>query len=233
MISSSIENPGDPLFSLAKRTNVPYTNLMSITERKKQILEYMAAYQAKEGFPPTIREICAALGLISPGSLLKHIQALEKVGLITKMPGKKRAWKLSRPSLSLAPAIPVIGQIAAGTPILAQENREDELPVDPKLFGSQEAFALRIRGDSMIEAHIQDGDLAIVRPQNDAENGEIVAVQVQDMETEATLKILRKKNTDIELHPANSSHKPLVFSGEERSKVKILGKLIGVIRSRP
>ncbi len=225
-------------FFLAKRTNVPYIENMKITERQKEILAYLGKFQAREGFPPSIREICTALDLKSPGSLHRHLRALETEGCLEKNPGKKRAWKLTeigwqlvgRPS---APAIPVIGRIAAGTPILAEENREDELPIDPTIFGSDAAFALKVQGDSMKDAQIRDGDLAIIRPQEEADSGQIVAVRVQGIETEATLKVLRLSKGSVELHPANEEYEPLIFSGEERSKVEILGKLIGVIRTRP
>jgi len=191
----------------------------------------MKSYQTREGFPPTVREICEALGLASPGSMIKHLRVLEREGRITRLSGKKRAWKLTG---GYSPfSIPLIGRIAAGTPILAEQNKEDDLPVDPQMFGSHEAFALRVKGDSMIAAQIREGDLAIIRPQNEAENGEIVAVQVEGLETEATLKIFRRRNGDIELHPANPLHKVQLFSDAERAKVKILGKLVGVIRPKP
>jgi repressor LexA len=218
-------------FLLAKRTNVSYIRSMGITERQKEILDFMGAYQDREGFPPALREICKALGLASAGSLIKHIRILEKEGYLTKLPGKKRAWKLTnRPG---GASVPLIGQIAAGTPILAEENKEDDLPVDPKLFGAAEAFALRVKGDSMIEAQIRDGDLAIIRPQDAAENGEIVAIMVDGLEPEATLKIIRHGSGYLELHAANPAYGPLVFTGEDLERVKILGKLIGVIRSKP
>lgn len=204
---------------------------MTITTRQREILEYIGTFQARQGFSPSVREICKALGLASPGSLLKHLRALEAASLLERTPGKKRAWKLT--SRHSSPSIPLIGQIAAGTPILAQENREEELPIDPVIFGSGEAFALRVRGDSMKDAQIRDGDLAIIRPQQEAENGEIVAVVVEGLEPEATLKILRRTKEEVELHAANEEYEPLVFRGEDRSKVRILGKLIGVIRTKP
>ena len=204
---------------------------MGLTARQKEILRFIENFQAREGFPPSIREMCKALGLVSAGSLIKHLRALESQGRLTGSPGKKRAWKLTYRSSHVA--VPLIGQIAAGTPILAQENREDDLPVDPKLFGSEKAFALRVRGDSMIDAQIRDGDFAIIRPQNDAENGEIVAVLVEGMEAEATLKILRRGDDYLELHSANEGYRPLAFVGSNRAKVRILGKLAGIIRPRP
>lgn len=211
---------------------------MSITERRRQILEWFGRLQTRKGFPPSVREMGEALGLASAGSLHKHLQALEKGGYLERNPGKKRTWKLTNKAWELigkrpSPSIPLLGQIAAGTPILAVQNREEELPVDPALFGSDEVFALRVKGDSMIDAHIRDGDLAVIRPQEDAEDGQVVAVQVEDVEPEATLKVLRKRNGTLELHPANSRYAPLIFNGTQRSKVTILGKLVGVIRPKP
>jgi repressor LexA len=211
---------------------------MKITTQKKEILAYMSLFQHQEGCPPTLREICKAMGLSSAGSLLKHMRSMEKAGFIEQPLGKKRAWKLTDKACELiglpwSPSIPLIGQIAAGTPILAEENREEELPIDPGLFGASEAFALRVRGDSMIDAHIRDGDLAVIRPQEDAEEGQVVAVMIEGVEAEATLKVFRRRNKAVELHAANPAYGPLIFKGKDRSKVKILGKLVGVIRPKP
>ncbi len=204
---------------------------MSITTRQRQLLDFIRRFQRQEGLSPSVRDMCAALGLTSPGSLLRHLQILESAGLLTRLPGKKRTWRLT--DLSPISSIPLLGQIAAGTPILAEENREYDIPVDPKLFGSEDAFALRVRGDSMIEAQIRDGDLAIIRPQEDAGNGEIVAVLVEGMEPEGTLKILRRGKKKLELQAANPEYAPLIFKGNDMTKVKILGKLIGIIRPAP
>ncbi|MFH1112538.1 MAG: transcriptional repressor LexA [Pseudomonadota bacterium] len=211
---------------------------MKITEVKKEILEFVANFQSREGFPPSVREICNGVHRSSVGSMHKHLQTLETGGYFERMPGKKRTWKLTSKALDLVgrpspPSIPLVGQIAAGTPILAEENREDDLPVDPALFGHEHAFALRVKGDSMIDAQIRDGDLAVIRPQDDAEDGQIVAVQVEGLEPEATLKVFRRRNGTVELHPANPQYRPFVFEGAERSKIKILGRLIGLIRPKP
>ena len=211
---------------------------MGITERRRQILELIGDLYTKEGFPPSLMEICQALGLASRGSMHKHLRALEKEGLIESPPGKKRAWRLTERAWDLigrpgAPYIPLVGQIAAGTPILADQNIESELPVAPSLFGVDDAFALKVKGDSMIEAKIGDGDLAIIKPQEEAENGEIVAVMVEGAEHEATLKILRRRRAAIELHAANERYEPLIFKGKDLSRVKIVGKLVGVIRLKP
>ena len=227
----SLEN----VFSLALRTDVSYNSVMSITDRQEELLKFIADFKRQRLSSPSLEEMCKALGVTSRGSLLKHVRALAEQGYLAPASGKKRDWNLTPRAWNLvgrpvAPSIPLVGHIAAGTPILAEENREDELPVDPALFGSGEAFALRIRGDSMIEAHIQDGDLAIIRPQGEAQNGQIVAVQVDGLEVEATLKIFRKVRQRVELHPANSRYVPLVYEGDERSKVRVLGKLIGIIR---
>jgi len=211
---------------------------MGTTTRQKEILDQIGKFQTAEAFPPSIREICKAFGVTSPGSMHRHFRVLETEGYLEKAPGKKRAWKLTEKGWDLigrpsSPSIPLIGQIAAGTPILAQENREDELPVDPGIFGSEEAFALRVRGDSMKDAHIRDGDLAIIRPQDDVENGRIVAVIVQGMEPEATLKIFRHTRGGVELRAANEEYEPLIFKGKDQGRVRILGQLIGVIRLKP
>lgn len=228
---------------------------MGITARQKQALRCIGEFQLREGFPPSVREMCAAMGISSPGSMHKHTKALEQRGYLRKLVGKKRAWSLTdkawdllgkppsgaqfletqaeKDSRASPHTTPLIGRIAAGTPILAEENREDELPVDPALFGSSDAFAIRVQGDSMKDAQIQDGDLAIIRPQKYAENGQITAVLVEGTESEATLKIWRRHGDTIELHPANDAYEPLVFRGPERGAVGIQGVLIGVIRLRP
>ena len=206
---------------------------MKVTERQKQILDFIRLFQKREGFPPSLREMCKGLGLASHGSLIRHIRLLESQGLIHSLSGKKRAWKIVEAQSTDEPSIPVLGRIAAGAPILAQEVVEEHLPINPSFFGSPEAFALRVRGDSMIEAHIQDGDIAIIRPQHESDNGAIVAVIVEGIEPEATLKIFRSGNDQIELRPANKFYDSLVFSGSERSRIKILGKLVGIIRAKP
>ncbi|MFC1834490.1 transcriptional repressor LexA [Thermodesulfobacteriota bacterium] len=211
---------------------------MTITDRRKEILGFIAAFQAQEGLPPSIRETCKHFGLNSAGSMSKHLKALGKEGLLENVPGKSRAWKLTEKGWNFigrprSPHIPMVGQIAAGTPILAEENREDDLPVDPSLFGSGEAFALRVKGDSMQDAQIRDGDLAVIQPRQDAQSGAIVAVMVEGTEQEATLKTLRRRRGRVELHPENEDYDPMIFRGKEMSRVRILGELIGVIRLKP
>jgi repressor LexA len=204
---------------------------MSITTRQRQLLDFIKQFQREEGLPPSLRDMCAALGLSSPGSLLRHLQILESEGHLTRLLGKKRTWRPTNRSLMIS--IPLLGRIAAGEPILAEQNVEDNLPFDPAFFGSEMAFALRVKGDSMTGEQICDGDLAIIRHQADAENGEIVAVLVEGLESEATLKILRRKKGSIELQASNPAYPPLIFKGKNRARIKILGKLIGVVRRKP
>ena len=201
---------------------------MSITTRQKQVMDFIERCQREEGLSPSIRDMCAALGLASPGSLFRHLRILESEGHLIRSPGKKRTWRLTNRTRDVS--IPLIGRIAAGEPILAEQNVEDNLPFDPRFFGAEDAFALLVKGDSMTGEQIRDGDLAIIRQQSEAEDGEIVVCLVEGLESEATLKILRRNNGSIELHPANPIYEPLIFKGKDRARVRILGKLIGVIR---
>jgi repressor LexA len=203
---------------------------MIVTRKQQQVLDAIRQRTARRGHPPSIREICRDLGLASPGSLTKHLIALEEAGFLVRTPGKQRTWRLA--DSAAGPTIPVLGRIAAGAPLLAQEHFEWELPVDPALFGGGETFALQVRGDSMIEAQIREGDMAIIRPQPDIEDGRIAAVLVESVEPEATLKIVRRKNGRLELHPANPAYAPLIFEGPDLARVRILGRMVGLIRVR-
>ncbi|MFO8241340.1 MAG: transcriptional repressor LexA [Dissulfuribacterales bacterium] len=201
---------------------------MDLTPRQKSVLEFIRMCQKQTGIIPSVREICDHLCLSGPAGIHRILRLLEKKGHLVSTPGKKRSWRL--PGGPPRKSIPVLGEIAAGIPIHAQENRDEELPVDSILFGSDDCFALLIRGDSMVEAYIADGDLAVIRPQDNADNGQIVAVMVDDILPEATLKVFHRKSTAVELHAANSRYPPLIFRGKEQGRVKILGRLAGVIR---
>ena len=201
---------------------------MKLTQRQEQVLLYIRSYQEKLGITPTIREICSHFGLKGPAGIHRILHVLVEKGYLIASAGKKRSWRI--PGGPVGKTIPIIGRIAAGTPIMALENQEDELPVNPSMFGSKACFALRVQGDSMIDAHIADGDLAIIRPQSQAESGQIVAVIVRHILHEATLKILRKTKGTTELHSANSAYPPMIFSGWHRGRIRIVGKLVGIIR---
>lgn len=201
-----------------------------LTDRQRTVVEYIEEHQERYGISPTIREICSYLGLKSPAGVHKILQKLIEKNVLVSMPGKNRSWCLvSRPARK---CIPLVGQIAAGLPIDAIENREEDLPLDPCLFGGDDCFALRVKGDSMIEAHIMDGDLAVVRPGDFVKNGQIAAVMVENILPEATLKRVYLKKSCIELHSANKLYSPLVFSGDECGIVRIIGQFVGLVRRR-
>lgn len=192
------------------------------------MLDYIKMHQKEYGISPSVREICSYLGLKGPAGIHKILQQLIAKGALLSSPGKKRSWLLA--SGPARKSIPLLGSIAAGAPIEANESLEEELQLDPGLFGDDSCFALRVSGDSMIEAHILDGDLAIIRPQKSVYSGQIAAVMVEDILTEATLKIFRRKKGCIELHPANEKYQPLVYWHDERLRVQIIGKYLGVVR---
>lgn len=170
---------------------------------------------------PTVREIAQAVGVSSTATIHQHLAALEAKGFIRRGSYKHRAIelpRLARPAVN----VPLLGRIAAGRPILAAEDREDELPLPRDLVGEGETFALRVRGDSMIEAGIHDGDLVVVRRQPTAANGEVVAALVGD---EATVKFYHREADRVRLQPANSAMEPIYARD-----VTILGKVVLVLR---
>ena len=185
-------------------------------------------YQQAHHIAPSIREIAAHLELQSPGGIHRILNVLKEKGYLLSEPGKKRCWRFSREMPGRS--IPLIGSIAAGVPIEAIENIEEELKIDPALFGCDSCFGLRVRGDSMTGVHIADGDIAVIRPQPQVENDEIAAVVVQDMPTEATLKIVRCTKTTLTLKSANPKYRSLIFRGNGRKQVSIIGKYVGVVR---
>ncbi len=199
-----------------------------LTPRQQSVLAYVIEHQRRHLMAPTVREIAAHLGLSSPAGVHRLLNVLTDKGYLKSEPGKKRSWRY-REEVA-ADRIPMIGDIAAGKPMEAVESFGDALPVSPGLFGCESCFCLRIRGDSMVDAHILDGDMAIIRPQPNVENGEIAAVIVADMLTEATLKRVHRDRYSITLAPENRSHSPLIIKGPKRANVKIIGKLVGIIR---
>ena len=199
-----------------------------LTTRQKSVLAYVIEHQRRHLMAPTVREIGAHLGLRSPAGVHRILSVLKDKGYLMAEPGKKRSWRFS--SAVTGDSIPLLGDIAAGKPIEAIEDVGNALPVSPSLFGCDTCFGLRVRGNSMIDAHILDGDMAIIRPQKRVEKGEIAAVTVAGMLHEATLKIVRWDRSALSLMPANSALSPLVFKGPQRKRVGIIGKLVGVIR---
>ena len=199
-----------------------------LTLRQKKVLNFLKSYTLKKGFPPTLREIAFNFGLKGPRAPQKTLVILERKGFIRRVPGGSRAIEVRdiMPDLGKTLSVPIIGRVRAGEPILAVENIEGFLNLDRNLASSGDVFLLRVQGDSMIEAHIEDGDFALVKSQSDAENGEIVVALIED---EATIKRIFKKRDLIRLEPANSTMEPIVVKKGDK-KVSIVGKVIGVFR---
>ena len=212
-----------------------------LKEREQKILDYMRAEIRAKGYPPTVREICSALNIKSTSTAHKDIDSLVKQGFIKKDPSKPRALMLVEqdtpedvsvmpPSVDIAERtdivdIPVVGRIAAGTPITAEQNIDDSFPVPARFVGNGTNFMLTVKGESMIEAGIMDGDYILVEQQNTARNGDIVVAMVDGFESEATVKTFYHEGDHIRLQPENSSMSPIIVHD-----VKILGKVKGVFR---
>jgi repressor LexA len=199
-----------------------------LTPRQQSVLAFITDYQRRFAIAPTVREIAAHLGLKSPGGIHRILSVLKAQGYISAEADKKRSWRSLKPLPG--GGIPLIGDIAGGPPIEAVEHLQETLAVSPELFGCEQCFALRVRGDSMTGVHIMDGDLAVIRMQQRVESGQVAAVLVQGMLTEATLKIVRRKGNILMLEPSNRRYKVLSFKGVQRRRVTILGKLAGIIR---
>jgi repressor LexA len=206
-----------------------------LTTRQQEIWQFLAEYVDEHGYPPTVREIGDAVGLASPSTVHAHLANLERAGLLRRDPTKPRAIELvgrrrqeSHAPAESAPTLPLVGRIAAGGPLLADESVEEEIAV-PAPLGRDADFLLRVTGDSMIEAGILDGDIVVVRKQADARAGEIVVALVGDDESadEATVKTFhRERDGRIRLQPENAALEPLF-----PEHVEILGKVTGVFRS--
>lgn len=204
----------------------------TLTERQRQILHVIEKSMQERGYPPSVREIGEEVGLNSPSTVHNHLSTLQKMGFLRRDPTKPRAIEVrfdtnSEVAMERRPSrhVPLIGDVAAGTGLLAQQNVEDLIPLPTDFTGEGELFMLKVRGDSMIDAGILDGDFVVARQQNVAENGDIVVAGIPG--DEATIKTFKKSGNTITLVPANSSMKPMVFSSDE---VHIFGKLVTVMR---
>jgi repressor LexA len=202
---------------------------VDLTGRQQEIWSFLVDYVDRHGYPPTVREIGEAVGLASPSTVHAHLANLERAGLLKRDPTKPRALELvgrdkPEPSVAALPKLPLLGQIAAGSPLLAEQNVEDSIAVPENLRGD---FVLRVKGESMIEAGILDGDLVIVRRAQDAKNGDIVVALAGDDESadEATVKTFYRENGRIRLQPENAALEPIYAE-----HVQILGKVVGVFR---
>ena len=198
---------------------------LKLTKRQQEIFEFIKQYSGRHGYPPTVRDIGKAIGLTSSSTVHAHLSNLEKLGLVRRDPTKPRALellgeaarKIARPS-----GLPVVGRVAAGSPILAEENIEDYVEVPPIAGGEEGEYVLRVAGDSMVDAGILDGDYVIVHKQQTADNGEIVVALVGE---EATVKRYFREADHIRLQPENASMEPI-----RTREVVVLGKVVGVCR---
>ncbi len=208
-----------------------------LTDRQREIWEFLVRYVEAHGYPPTVREIGQEVGLASPSTVHAHLANLERAGMLRRDPTKPRALELLAPHRrESAPApepdvhrLPLVGQIAAGGPLLAEQNVEEYMAVPEPLARGGEEFLLRVRGESMITAGILDGDFVVVRRQQDATNGEIVAALAGEDEAadEATVKRFYRENGRVRLQPANPTMQPLFV---EADQVQVQGVVVGVMR---
>jgi repressor LexA len=199
---------------------------LDLTKRQKEIFDFIRKYAAKTGYPPTVREIGKAVGLHSSSTVHAHLANLEKLGLVKRDPSKPRAIELlyekAKRTISSEGGLPLVGQVAAGEPILAEENIEEYLEVPDVIGGEDGDYILQIRGESMKEAGIIEGDYVIVRPSDDAANGEIVVALIGE---EATVKRIFREKDHIRLQPENAEMEPILTT-----EARVLGKVVGVFR---
>jgi repressor LexA len=200
-----------------------------ITERQQQVLDYIRSTVAERGYPPSVREIGEAVGLSSPSTVHSHLNSLVESGLIKRDPTKPRAiMVVDSPSVDRRTRdIPLLGRIAAGSPVLAAEQVEEILPLPVELVGDGPVFLLEVKGDSMTGAGINPGDLVAVNKQPDARDGEIVAALIDG--EEATVKRLRRRDGKVILESANPDYAPMVFE----EGVELIGKVVTVLRRYP
>jgi repressor LexA len=207
-------------------------NEAPLTGKRREILDFIAAEVRERGYPPSVREIGSAVGLASTSTVQAHLNTLQKQGYLRRDPTKPRALEVRYDATSgaaiesgRARLVPLVGDIAAGTNVIASENIQELLPLPEDFTGKGNLFMLRVRGDSMVDAGILDGDFVVVRQQPDAVSGEIVAAGIPG--GEATVKTLSKRGDEVALLPANQHMAPLVFPASE---VEIYGKVVTVLR---
>jgi repressor LexA len=199
---------------------------VDLSKRQKEIFDYIRRYAGRYGYPPTVREIGKAVGLTSSSTVHAHLAKLERLGLVRRDPTKPRAIEVLVDKARKAvrgDGLPLVGNVAAGEPILAEENIEDYVSVPDLIGGDSADYVLRVRGDSMKDAGILDGDFVVVQQARDARNGEVVVALLGD---EATVKRFYRERNRVRLQPANEAHKPI-----RTRNVEVLGKVVGVFRS--
>ncbi len=198
---------------------------MDLTKRQKEIFDFIRRYASKHGYPPTVREIGKAVGLGSPSTVHAHLANLEKIGLLRRDPTKPRAIEVLVERAKRAvrnQGLPIVGEVAAGEPVLAEENIEDYLQVPAVIGGDDGDFILRVKGDSMKDAGILAGDYVVVRSEEDAPDGDIVVALLGE---EATVKRLYREADGVRLQPENRGYKPI-----RTRDAQVLGRVVGVFR---
>jgi repressor LexA len=201
---------------------------MDLTKRQQEIYDFIKRYSDKNGYPPTVRDIGQAVGLASPSTVHAHLDNLQKLGLLRRDPTKPRAMEMldraaTRAREAIAPGLPLLGQVAAGQPILADENVEEHIETPACAGGDSGDYLLRVRGESMRKIGIMDGDLVVVKRQENARDGEIVVALVDD---EATVKRFFREGDHIRLQPENDEMEPILVR-----EVSVVGRVVGVMRS--
>ncbi len=208
-------------------------NLESLSPRQRQIVEYLRERSRQGAYPPSVRDIGQAVGLTSSSTVQTHLNTLERLGVIHRDPTKSRTVTLSETASGRHPAreswsLPLVGAVAAGAPLLAEQNIEDHLVVGPEIAGDADSFLLRVRGDSMTGDGIFDGDLVVVQPGRDASEGSLVVARVENEvtgEAEVTVKRLFRERGHVRLQPSNPDYQPIIVDD-----VHLEGRVVAVIR---
>ena len=198
-----------------------------LSSKQSRVLKFLIDFNAEHGFPPTIRELCNYFGFKSLNTAHFHLRSLEKKGYIQVHPGKGRGITLPGARPLSEGQIPVVGRVAAGMPILALENIEEFLGINRRFFGAEACFAVQVKGDSMVDAHIQDGDYVIIKIQDQAEKGDIVAALIDD---EVTMKYFYRTKNQVRLESANPKYPPMIFKKGDIRSFRILGVMVGLVR---
>lgn len=207
-----------------------------LTSRQREILDYLRKMMQEKAYPPTVREIGLAIGLSSSSTVQNHLNTLERKGYIRRDPAKSRAIEMvdkdapKHERMGRIVSYPIIGSVAAGTPVLAEQNIDDRVDMAGSLFG-EDSYLLRVRGDSMKDVGIMDGDLVAVKPGPDAPNGSIVVARIEHPETgesEATVKRIYRESNGFRLEPENADFKPIKVND-----LSVEGRVVGVVRVNP
>ena len=202
--------------------------MSTLSPKARVVLGFLQDFQAEHGYPPTMREIGAGCGIRSTRSVSDYLKSLEKAGRIRRQGARSRGIELLVDVPENPDRVPVLGAIAAGAPLAADPVYDGSLSLNARqVFGAQDCFALKVKGDSMVDRHIVEGDLAVIQPRAEARDGEVVAVEVGG---EVTLKVFRKEGGRLLLMPANSAYAPIVLD-EHSGPVRLLGAMVGLVRS--